>query len=103
MSNVITETKKATKAAVRVEYRGLCATCTLSESCTFPRNVEKPVMHCDEFIGYEMPKTTVAPRTVASNDEERIEIKGLCKNCENYATCTFPKPASGVWRCEEYE
>ncbi|MBX3393880.1 MAG: hypothetical protein KF841_00790 [Phycisphaerae bacterium] len=28
--------------------------------------------------------------------------KGLCATCELRETCTFPRPESGVWRCEEY-
>lgn len=28
--------------------------------------------------------------------------KGLCATCELCETCTFPRPESGVWRCEEY-
>ena len=29
-------------------------------------------------------------------------LKGLCINCENRETCILPKPAGGVWQCEEY-
>ncbi len=28
---------------------------------------------------------------------------GLCMNCENRFSCTFPVPEGGVWHCEEYK
>jgi NADH-quinone oxidoreductase subunit E len=30
------------------------------------------------------------------------KYKGLCLNCANRETCTFPKPEGGVWHCDEY-
>jgi len=33
---------------------------------------------------------------------ETHSFKGLCINCENRFTCILPKPAGGVWHCEEY-
>lgn len=35
--------------------------------------------------------------------EQPPAVMGLCGSCELNATCTFPRPASGVWRCEEYQ
>lgn len=35
-------------------------------------------------------------------EEETVQYKGLCKNCEKRETCTIPKPKGGVWRCKEY-
>lgn len=98
-----TSTVQETKTAVKPTYKGLCSTCKKAPTCTFPRSLERPVMHCDEFEGYEGPKTGVIPR-VASPPEaaDRVVFKGLCKNCEDRFTCTYPKPAGGVWRCEEY-
>lgn len=105
MSNVMTETKTKTNIQEITELRGLCGTCTLSTTCTFPRASERPIMHCDEFEGYEYTKTVTLTKTIgtATEVEEKVELKGLCRNCENRPTCTYPKPASGVWRCEEYE
>lgn len=28
--------------------------------------------------------------------------KGLCSNCEERATCIYPKPEGGVWHCDEF-
>jgi hypothetical protein len=29
-------------------------------------------------------------------------LRGLCGNCDLRRECTYPKPASGVWNCDEY-
>lgn len=31
------------------------------------------------------------------------DYRGLCQDCANRATCTFPRAPGGVWHCEEYE
>jgi glutamate dehydrogenase (NAD(P)+) len=31
-----------------------------------------------------------------------MELKGLCRHCALRETCDLPKPAGGVWRCENY-
>jgi hypothetical protein len=31
------------------------------------------------------------------------DIPGLCRNCARLSDCTYPKPAGGVWHCDEYE
>ena len=35
-------------------------------------------------------------------EEETSKYTGLCVNCENRRTCAHPKPAGGVWHCEDY-
>ena len=30
------------------------------------------------------------------------EFKGLCRNCDKRENCDLPKPAEGVWDCDEY-
>jgi len=30
-------------------------------------------------------------------------VLGLCRNCIHRETCSFPRPESGVWHCEEYQ
>jgi hypothetical protein len=105
MPNVMTETKTRATTQKITGLRGLCGTCSLSTTCTFPRASERPIMHCDEFEGYEFSKTVSSTKTtgISTVAENRVELKGLCKNCENRPTCSYPKPESGVWRCEEYE
>ena len=37
------------------------------------------------------------------NQEEAGKYMGLCMNCEERKSCTFPKTHGGVWHCEEYK
>jgi len=97
-----TSTVQETKKAVKPKYRGLCSTCKNAATCTFPRDPARPIMHCDEFDGYEGPKTLVKPRVARPETKAEVEFKGLCRNCENRYHCVFPKPAGGVWQCDEY-
>ncbi len=102
MSTVVAKTPTVSSPA-KVQQKGLCSTCINAENCVFPRDAERPIMHCDEFVGMEKSLTVAAPRKVAvSQPEDEVKYKGLCRNCEERFTCTYPKPAGGVWRCEEY-
>jgi hypothetical protein len=38
----------------------------------------------------------------AAHPEIGDTLLGLCINCENLRGCNLPKPAAGVWMCEEY-
>ena len=90
-------------------HRGLCSTCALASECTFPRHPQIPVMHCDEFRGYEREPAAAEharSRSVPADREEELlegEHVGLCRNCRHRNDCTFPKPARGVLFCDEYE
>jgi hypothetical protein len=68
------------------------------------------VWHCEEFSAYTPPEvrnrkpngrrllgTNPGPTAVKPN-----HLLGLCANCENWETCTFPRSEGGVWHCEEY-
>lgn len=84
---------------------GLCATCANAPDCTHVRIAGGPVVSCDDLaplgidvpdaVGVEAPAVREVPRPAA--------LAGLCATCERRATCTYPKPAGGVWRCEEFE
>ena len=91
---------------------GLCSTCVGAETCTYPRDLSRPVLQCEEFEGIE-----AGPRRnhdvaisvpVHARVSTRVEadtagpIMGLCSNCECRETCVYPKREGGVWRCEEY-
>jgi len=91
---------------------GLCATCSNLAECTFPRNSESPIMHCDEFCGYEMKGLVLTDQDLVPKQKSRTTIpvapspskyNGLCMNCDNSEGCTFPRSESGVWHCEEYK
>jgi len=100
--------EKVSPVTKRREYTGLCLTCQNASSCMYPRNSDQPVLQCEEFDCYEVPmERTTVDRILAvarngSRSDKTSNLKGLCVNCENRATCTFPKPEAGVWRCEEY-
>jgi hypothetical protein len=105
------ELKKPAAPSAAV-YQGLCSTCEGAANCTFPRDPERPILHCDELDSYKPEIVTVkeaagaeltTPKAVSRAKQKEVgEYKGLCVNCENRETCTFPKPEGGVWHCDEY-
>jgi hypothetical protein len=90
------------------EGQGLCSGCKNAPGCVFPREPGKPVMECGEFEGFpsaapSFPKDDAPPEEGAKGQVRgKVKLKGLCKDCENHRTCTFPKSEGGVWHCEEY-
>ena len=87
--------------------RGLCVTCNNAPFCVFRlRNKGRVVWYCELFNDYVpvaedkfKTKTTVESKT---EKKEETKFKGLCVNCQNRNTCTYPKPESGIWHCEDY-
>jgi hypothetical protein len=95
---------KSVKRA-RMASTGLCTTCTNEPSCTFPRKIGVPVMHCLEFDGEtqaESPTARIVPLAPTPVADPPRREPGLCSWCENRPTCTFPRAAGGVWSCEEF-
>ncbi len=95
----------------KTKYKGLCLYCKHSSECTFPRNPEYPIFHCEEFdddmvdevrVSYKL-KDSTTHAYLNTSPELGSEGLGLCSNCEHRDSCTFPKSEGGVWRCEEYE
>jgi hypothetical protein len=81
---------------------GLCVTCKHVVDCVFPREEGKAILFCEEFEGEVKVETKkvvkpAAPKPVLN------DAKGLCRTCESFSTCAFPKAESGVWHCEEYK
>jgi hypothetical protein len=91
------------------EGKGLCSGCKNAPGCVFPREPGKPLLECAEFEGFpsapsSFPKANVPPvDSPKGSAREKVKLKGLCKDCENRRTCTFPKSEGGVWHCEEYQ
>jgi hypothetical protein len=88
-------------------YKGLCEACAIAPQCTFPRDPVKKVVHCEEFVGIVKPDIRLAPPAARAWPRPapappRAGLRGLCADCALRETCTYPKPESGVWRCEEY-
>jgi hypothetical protein len=89
--------------------RGLCRTCDHRKECTFAKTGGL-VLNCEELDyppGPSEPKAepgfaatlSVAEPCSADDSENLI---GLCRTCENRFDCQFPKPAGGVWHCDEF-
>ncbi|MFH1229883.1 MAG: hypothetical protein V1709_00135 [Planctomycetota bacterium] len=94
------------------KYGGICMTCENDSSCTYSRNYEKPVFHCEEFNGGKNEQTKNTNKNIVSkgysqpksslNDKDADKYDGLCENCENRKSCKLIKPEGGVWHCQEY-
>ena len=114
MSGMEEKGKKSKKAAPpsAVVYGGLCSTCDGASTCTFPRDPERPIMHCDELDSHRVDIVAVervpraepaSPKALSEAKQKELgKYKGLCLNCEKRETCTYPKPEGGVWHCDEY-
>ncbi len=95
-----------------IEYHGICSTCQNAPNCTLQNDPMRPVWYCEEFEGIEPITLGSVNREVAPTPGPRgsprdgvqglRDLRGLCMNCENRETCTFPKPEGGVWHCDEY-
>jgi len=92
---------------------GLCTTCRFTTDCTFPRFHDKTVRDCLEFDGTEPANGHSRPAgasrsglgaAIAATQDPALEKlpRGLCRTCDRLKTCTFAKPISGIWFCEEY-
>jgi hypothetical protein len=90
---------------------GLCSTCNNSPTC-FHRARRGPALFCELFDDYVavpagrngggMSRAAPASATRMAA-EEAGRYAGLCINCEHRRTCSHPRPAEGVWHCEDYE
>ncbi len=84
---------------------GLCSTCNNSPSC-FHRARRGPALFCELFDDYVAMSDGNAIRTATemhTANESQSKYAGLCMNCEHRRACGYPKPAGGVWHCENYE
>jgi len=87
------------------QARGLCASCEHVPTCTYAKDVIRPVLQCDEYA----PAATAAhgrarmAQPPAQDSGQSEQPLGLCRTCAGRDTCTFTRPEGGVWRCEEYE
>ncbi len=55
-----------------------------------------------EAVAKQLPGQLVFCQETHGSVEETATVHGLCATCLHQATCDFPKPAGGVWQCEEY-
>lgn len=88
------------------QYAGLCSTCNNSPTC-FHRARRGPAIFCEMFNDHVESRLdsddmdeSMSPSYAA---EDVSQYAGLCVNCEHRKTCSLPKPAGGIWHCENYE
>ncbi len=98
----VTRKKQDSVSEEPAQYLGLCMTCIHTKDCGFRRDVSQAVLECDEFDIGQTPETAVIEQPAAQQIAPSTEFKGLCINCDLRQECKFPKPAEGVWHCEEY-
>ena len=91
------------------KYSGLCTTCINDSTCKMPRAVSLPVESCEEYVCEKpTPADMHAHKYYAQKNEVELakaaaQEMGLCSNCENRETCTFPNARKNVQHCEEYQ
>ena len=93
-------------------YLGLCSYCKSAPICTFTRDPNRPVCECDEFGGFTYAPVGIPNQKNVSlkhiskspliSEDPFHHYRGLCSDCEERATCVYPKPEGGVWHCEEF-
>lgn len=103
---------KRENTSPKKQYHGLCSSCVSELTCTYLRDPKHPILQCEEFGGIIRPpvktadlKNNLLPkvrRITLTPKNSFHPYKGLCVNCEDRVTCTYPKPEGGVWHCEEF-
>ena len=89
------------------KYYGICTTCNNAPFCAYSKNSKRPVWFCEMFQNQTPTESSPPKNSENLNSEkksktDKSKYKGLCINCENRDTCTFPKLEGGVWHCSEY-
>ncbi len=93
--------------------QGICITCNDGPTCVRRKAHGKAVWYCEEFDDYLPPPVkTIAGDSALMPDsnfvrspKEEIESAkntGLCVNCDARKECSFSKPGSEIWQCNEY-
>lgn len=86
-------------------YRDLCSTCNNAGACSGRSTPEYPIFFCEEFDAFVPVLVAKLAAAVSPRPKRTLgtcERVGLCMNCDNVETCTWPTPEGGVWHCEEY-
>lgn len=86
--------------------KSICYNCASQHSCSMLANSVTPVIQCEMYECCSSEKNPAGEQqmlAVDSADEyNAVHLLGLCSNCENRLSCSWPKPASGIWHCEGY-
>jgi hypothetical protein len=94
----------------KVVTGGLCETCGSRPMCMYLRAAEAPILQCEEYEehGASVPgergrAAQVWLETHQPAPEGALDLIGLCRTCEERATCMHLKRSgAGVWQCEDY-
>ena len=97
----------ARQQAEQLINASLCANCRHQSDCGFLPRASAPILECElyECGPAGKPRLMVVKKAdspLALPREEPEALLGLCMNCEHQGDCNLPKPAGGVWMCEEY-
>ncbi|NLI74933.1 MAG: hypothetical protein GX442_00665 [Candidatus Riflebacteria bacterium] len=81
----------------------LCDRCEERASCGWAAASRRSRQFCEVMPEPEVPAFLGRTAPVQEAPLAAVEgPRGLCSNCGNAATCRFPRPAGGVFHCEEY-
>jgi len=88
-------------------HASLCVNCRHLGDCIYLSKACSPILNCELYeCGLsEKPRLMVVKKTCTTAEaqlDSNDALLGLCINCENLRSCNLPKPAGGVWMCEEY-
>jgi hypothetical protein len=86
--------------------QGVCSVCKFGSACNFESGAVRVILQCEQFepafpAQKSRPMRTQS-RAMPANGEHADDCAGICTNCGNRETCTYPKPEGGIWRCEDY-
>jgi hypothetical protein len=88
------------------EKQGLCMNCANSQDCALVSIITAAlgVRFCEEYETVQLAADASSPERTSPGSIPRTHsgMLGLCGNCDHYPGCTYPKPAAGVWHCEDY-
>ena len=86
----------------------ICKVCEGYDTCTFPMNMSRPILHCAEFKPFSsrgaVEKT--GPAAAVKTDtpvSEEVEYVGICRNCDLRHECVNCKPGKYMLNCGEYQ
>lgn len=104
---VAEDQERALMQMEQLVQESLCSNCRHQGDCAFLAKACAPILDCELYeCGLsEKPRLTVVKKScapAAELSESEDSLLGLCINCENLKGCNLPKPAGGVWMCEEY-
>lgn len=55
-----------------------------------------------ELAAMQLPGRIAVAQAAPAESRDEPRMRGLCATCIHEKHCDFPRPAGGIWRCEEY-